>query len=117
MATTSTSIGIERYKLVFFVVHSHLEACKEAVFATGAGTFPGGTYSKVCYQTPAQGQFLPGEGAVPNIGTVGVLEHTEEMKVEILCVGKQVMQDAVKALIQAHPYEVPAYEVIKMEDI
>lgn len=117
LATMSGSALGDRYKLVFFVPHSHLESCKEAVFATGAGTFPGGKYTKTCFQSPGIGQFLPNEGANPNIGSVGALEKVEEMKVEILCVGREVMQEAVKALLKAHPYEEPAYEVYKLENI
>ncbi|KAL2217720.1 GTP cyclohydrolase 1 type 2/Nif3 [Thermoascus aurantiacus ATCC 26904] len=116
-STTTTRPVTERYKLVFFVPHPHLEACKEAVFATGAGTFPGGKYSKCCWQCPGTGQFLPGDGANPNIGEVGTLEKVEEMRVEILCVGKEVMRKAVEALLKAHPYEEPAYEVYKLEDV
>lgn len=117
MSTTSTTSVPDRYKLAFFVPHPSLEACKEAIFNTGAGTFPGGKYTKVCFQTPGTGQFLPGADAIPNIGTVGTLERVEEMKVEMLCVGRQTMLDAVNALIKAHPYEVPAYEVYKLENV
>ncbi|OKL55707.1 hypothetical protein UA08_09053 [Talaromyces atroroseus] len=113
----STAVVTDRFKLIFFVPHPQLETCKEAVFATGAGTFPGGKYSKTCFQTPGTGQFLPGDGANPNIGAVGALEFVDEMKVEILCVGRQTMLDAVKALVKAHPYEEPAYEVYKLEDV
>ncbi|CRG84604.1 hypothetical protein PISL3812_01867 [Talaromyces islandicus] len=116
MSTTSSSVA-DRFKLVFFVPHPNLETCKEAIFSTGAGAFPGGKYTKTCFQSPGTGQFLPGGGANPNIGTVGTLEHVEEMKVEILCVGRQTMLDAVKALIKAHPYEEPAYEVYKLENV
>lgn len=116
MSTTSTSVA-DRYKLVFFVPHPNLEACKDAIFDTGAGSFPGGKYTKTCFQSPGTGQFLPGGGANPNIGAVGTLEHVEEMKVEILCVGRQTMLDAVTALIKAHPYEEPAYEVYKLENV
>lgn len=107
----------DRYKLIFFVPHPQLESCKEAIFSTGAGAFPGGKYTKCCFQTPGTGQFLPGNGANPNIGAVGALEHVEEMKVEILCVGRETMLNAVRALVKAHPYEEPAYEVYKLEEV
>ncbi|KAJ5752016.1 NGG1p interacting factor 3 NIF3 [Penicillium odoratum] len=107
----------DRYKLVFTVPPSDLEACKEAIFATGAGTFPGGTYSHVCFQTTGQGQFRPNKGATPAIGAVGVLEKLEEVKVEIMCLGREVMVNAVEALVKAHPYEVVAYEVYRMENV
>ncbi|KJK61403.1 Thioredoxin-like [2Fe-2S] ferredoxin [Aspergillus parasiticus SU-1] len=105
-----------RYKLVFFVPHSHLEACKEAIFATGAGTFPGGKYTKCCFQMPGQGQFLPSDEANPAIGAAGALETVEEMKVEVMCFGRSIMLQAVDALIKAHPYEEVAYEVYKLEE-
>lgn len=106
-----------KYKLVFFVPHSHLAACKEAVFETGAGSYPQGKYSKVCFQSPGVGEFLPGKGATPHIGTVGSLEKVEVMRVEILCLGRHTMLQAVEALLKAHPYEEPAYEVYKMENV
>ncbi|KAF4214469.1 hypothetical protein CNMCM8980_010402 [Aspergillus fumigatiaffinis] len=112
----STAIP-DRYKLIFFVPHSHLEQCKEAIFATGAGTFPGGKYSKCAFQMPGQGQFLPSGDANPAIGAVGQLETVEEMKVEIMCLGRSVMLQAVEALKKAHPYEEVAYEVYKMENV
>jgi hypothetical protein len=113
----STSTPLNRYKLIFFVPPSNLEPCKEAIFATGAGTFPGGKYTKCCFQTHGQGQFLPNEGANPAIGAVGVVEQCEEVKVEIMCLGREVMLDAVRELVRAHPYEEVAYEVYQMEDV
>ena len=92
-----------RYKLFFTVPHSHLEACKTAIFGTGAGTYPEGRYRHCCFMTPGRGQFLPSEGATPSIGQVGKLEFVEEMKVEILCVGRSVLLRAVEALKKAHP--------------
>ncbi|KAK3175189.1 hypothetical protein OEA41_002435 [Lepraria neglecta] len=94
----STPTDQPRYKLIFFVPHSSLEVCKQAIFAKGAGAYPAGKYSMVCFESPGIGQFLPGEGAKPNIGTVGKLERVEEMKVEILCVGRDVMEGAVDSL-------------------
>lgn len=41
---------------------------------------------------------MPGGDADPNIGSAGQLEHVDEMRVETLCVGKQVMLAAVEAL-------------------
>lgn len=64
----------------------------------GAGSYPGGKYSMVCFEIPGIGQFLPGEGAVPNIGAVGKLERVSETRVEVLCVGKDVMTGAVDSL-------------------
>lgn len=43
-------------------------------------------------------QFMPRNGANPNKGEVEKLERGEEVKVEILCVGEQVMRRSVKEL-------------------
>lgn len=107
----------DRYKLIFFVPPSDLEACKEAIFATGAGSFPGGKYTKCCFQTNGTGQFLPSQDANPAIGAVGTLEQCDEVKAEIMCLGRDVMLNAVAALIKAHPYEEVAYEVYRMENV
>lgn len=87
-----------RYSLTFTVPHASLTACKSAIFSAGAGTYPGGKYTQVCFQTPGVGEFTPGEGAMPNIGHVGKAEVVEEMRVNVLCVGREVMIRAVEAL-------------------
>lgn len=91
---------MDRYKLIFTVPVPAAEKVKNAIFKVGAGMFPGGKYSHVCFQTAGVGQFLPEEdrGANPHIGTPGVLERVEELKVEILCVTRDVVLDAVDAL-------------------
>ncbi|KAL8930753.1 MAG: hypothetical protein Q9208_000294 [Pyrenodesmia sp. 3 TL-2023] len=110
-----------RYKLSFTVPHSSLEICKQAAFSAGAGTYAGGKYSEVCFETPGTGQFIPNQGARPAVGEVGKVERTEEVKVEILCVGRDVMLAAVEKMKKycdsAHPYEEPAYEVYAIEDV
>ncbi|KAH6857048.1 GTP cyclohydrolase 1 type 2/Nif3 [Chaetomium sp. MPI-CAGE-AT-0009] len=108
---------LTRYKLVFHVPPAALEACKAAVFAAGAGRYPGsGNYTEVCYISPGTGQFRPGDTAKPHIGTPGALEQVEETRVETLCVGEEAARKAVAALKKVHPYEEPAYSVFKMED-
>ena len=102
------------YKLAFFVPLESAEAVKEAVFATGAGRI--GNYEACCFQTPGQGQFRPLAEAAPYIGQVGELEHVEELKVELVC-ADHLVATAVAALKRAHPYEEPAYDVWRLEDI
>ncbi|TFK99307.1 GTP cyclohydrolase 1 type 2/Nif3 [Pterulicium gracile] len=109
--------ALQRFKLVFYVPPSAVAACKTAIFAAGAGRYPGpGGYTEVCFTTKGVGQFRPGNSANPHIGKVGELEDVEEVRVETLCVGRDVTKEAVEALKKAHPYEEPAYEVFKMED-
>ncbi|KAG0137594.1 hypothetical protein HOY82DRAFT_576021 [Tuber indicum] len=114
-----------RYKLIFYVPLRDLEAVKTAVFKTGAGEFPGGKYKQTCWETTGTGQFLPvkGAGANPAIGELLAdgsafrLERVEEVRCEILCTDRETAVKAVGALKRAHPYEEPAYEVYKLEDL
>lgn len=88
-----------RFKLIFFVPPSALVACKSAIFAAGAGRYPGpGNYTECCWVALGAGQFRPGDDAKPNIGKVGVLEEVQEAKVETLCLGEDVVRKAVEAL-------------------
>ena len=88
-----------RFKLVFHVPPSALAACKKAIFAAGAGRYPGpGNYTECCWTTMGTGQFRPGDTANPHIGSVGALEEVQEARVETLCLGEDVARKAVEAL-------------------
>jgi len=76
-----------------------IEACKAAIFAVGAGKYPGsGNYSECCFTTIGIGQFRPGDTANPHLGSVGKLEEAQEARVETLCVGEDVARNAIQAL-------------------
>ena len=96
--------------LVFYCPESDLEKVKEAMFAAGAGRI--GNYDRCCWQVKGQGQFRPLEGADPSIGSVGNVERVDEWKVEMVCEEANVGA-VVAALHDAHPYETPAYHVLK----
>jgi hypothetical protein len=102
------------YKLAFFVPVEDAETVKEAVFATGAGRI--GDYEACCFETLGTGQFRPLQGAMPHIGSVGALERVAELKVELVC-EDALIRDALAALRQAHPYEEPAFDVWRLEDL
>lgn len=95
----SVGSAVMRFKLVFYVPPSDLVACKTAIFAAGAGRYPGpGNYTECCWTSMGTGQFRPGDAANPHIGSKGTLEETPEAKVETLCVGEDVARKAVEAL-------------------
>lgn len=91
-----------RYTLTFTVPHSSLSACKDAIFAVGAGTYGAGRpekkYTRVCFLTPGVMEFTPGKGAEPNIGRIGKEERVEEMRVQVMCEGRAIAIKAVEAL-------------------
>lgn len=86
------------YKLHFTVPPEFLPDIKIAIFATGAGTYPGNLYQKVSFERPGIGYFTPCLGANPAIGAIGKEEMVDEVQVEILCGGEEVAREAVKAL-------------------
>lgn len=45
----------------------------------------------VCFEITGKSQFMACEGAVPNIGSVGELSRIDETRVELLCVGRDVI--------------------------
>ncbi|NHN36209.1 NGG1p interacting factor NIF3 [Pseudomaricurvus alcaniphilus] len=102
------------YKLCFYVPESHLAPVKDALFAAGAGRI--GAYDSCCWQTLGQGQFRPLAGSQPYLGQQGQVETVAEYKVELV-VDEPLIGAVVGALKSAHPYEEPAYDVVKLEDI
>jgi len=103
------------YKVVFFVPEDYKEQVKQAVFDKGAGCYQ--NYDSCAWETLGTGQFKPLSGSEPFIGKQDIVEHVAEYRVEMLC-DEQYIKAVLKALIAAHPYETPAYEVwpVKMID-
>jgi hypothetical protein len=100
------------YKISFFVPTDYAEIVKQAVFKEGAGRV--GDYAECSWETLGTGQFKPLEGSDPFIGSSEKLERVQELKVEMIC-EEGVIKAAINALKQAHPYEEPAYDVLKLE--
>jgi hypothetical protein len=101
------------YKLSFFVPKADLESVKSALFVAGAGRQ--GEYQECCWQTLGTGQFRPVEGANPAIGSVGQLEKVSEWRVEMICEPASIKR-AIAALLEAHPYEEVAYDLVQLVD-
>ncbi|WP_028387856.1 NGG1p interacting factor 3 protein, NIF3 [Legionella fairfieldensis] len=103
---------LTHYKLSFYVPESHLEIVKQALFTVGAGRQ--GNYEQTCWQCMGQGQFKPLAGANPAIGERNVLTYINEYKVEMICAAHCIFA-AVQELKSKHPYEEPAYDVVRLE--
>ncbi|MFZ2288534.1 MAG: YqfO family protein [Halopseudomonas yangmingensis] len=102
------------YKLVFFVPESHLEPVKQAVFDAGGGRI--GNYDRCCWQVLGQGQFRPLAGSQPFLGCTGELEQVAEWRVELVCEDVEVPA-MIAALRRAHPYEEPAFDLWRLENL
>lgn len=101
------------YKLGFYVPASHLEVVKAALFAAGAGRV--GDYEHCCWQVPGQGQFRPLAGSKPFIGQQDQLETVAEYRVEMVC-AEPYIEAVMKSLRRSHPYQEPAYDVVRLVD-
>lgn len=102
------------YKISVFIPESHLDAVKTAMFEAGAGRI--GDYDSCAWQCLGTGQFRPLEGSNPYLGQQGAIETVQEYKVEMVC-ADDLIRPAIAAMKQAHPYEEPAYDVWKLEDL
>jgi dinuclear metal center YbgI/SA1388 family protein len=103
--------GADLDKWVIFVPPEHAEAVRAAVFAAGAGTI--GDYSQCSWSVTGTGQFLPGAGASPAIGSVGAVERVVEDRVEVIAAARARRQ-VLTAMRAAHPYEEPAFDIVAL---
>ena len=102
------------YHITFYVPLEHCETVKEAMFKAGAGRID--NYEACAWQVLGEGQFRPMKGSNPFLGEQEKLEKVAEYKVEMFCV-EEKLKAVVDAMKTAHPYEVPAYGIVRLEDI
>jgi dinuclear metal center YbgI/SA1388 family protein len=98
-------------KVVVFVPESHAERVLDAVAQAGAGRI--GAYDRCAWTVVGTGTFRPGPGTNPAIGSVGTIEHVTEVRVETV-LPRSARTAVVAALLAAHPYEEPAYDVYEL---
>jgi dinuclear metal center YbgI/SA1388 family protein len=102
------------YKLVGFVPASALDEVAAAVFAAGGGGI--GNYKDCAFAADGIGWFTPLPGSDPTVGEIARPERTPEVRWETV-VPKGKLSRAVRAFVQAHPYEEPAFDIYPVEDV
>ena len=98
-------------KLVTFVPESHVDAVIDALADAGAGRI--GTYERCAFGAAGTGTFRPAPGSDPYLGTVGRVEQVAEVRVELV-LPRDRRPAAIAALLGAHPYEVPAWDLYEL---
>ncbi len=98
-------------KLYTYVPPAYAETVRDALFSVGGGHI--GNYSECSFSTTGTGTFKPGAGTQPFIGEVGTREETSEVKMEIVF-PSQLQHRIVAALLQSHPYEEVAYDILSL---
>ncbi len=99
-----------KYKFVVFVPADSVNDVAEAIFDAGAGAV--GNYTKCAWRTEGTGSFLPGGGANPAVGKKGRLEYVNEIRLEAIVPACKI-NNVVSAMRKAHPYEEPAFDVLR----
>ncbi len=103
--------SLDTYKLVVFVPVDSAAKVANALFAAGAGHI--GSYSHCSFAARGEGTFLPLAGAHPAIGKRGKLERVNESRLETI-VPTDRLDGVIAAMLKAHPYETPAYDVFRL---
>jgi dinuclear metal center YbgI/SA1388 family protein len=95
-------------KVVTFLPADDADRVLHAVVEAGAGNI--GNYTHCSFRAPGAGTFHAGEGTDPTVGERGSLNREPEVRLEFVAPAAR-MEEVVSALVSAHPYEEPAYDV------
>jgi len=108
-----TELSDNLIKLVTFVPVKQADSVRDALFAAGAGQI--GDYDRCSYNTTGYGTFRAGEGCDPFCGKPGEDHQEEEVRIETIFPA-YLQRKIIKALIDSHPYEEPAYDLYPLKN-
>ena len=100
-------------KLAVYVPASAADAVRSALFAAGCGNI--GNYDSCSYNVNGFGTFKANEGCNPFCGEVGELHREEEVRIETV-LPAYLKNKVIAALLKAHPYEEPAYDIYQLKN-
>ncbi len=100
-------------KIVTFCPVKDAEKIREAMFEAGSGHI--GNYDSCSFNAKGTGTFRGDETTTPYVGEPEKLHHEKEMRIETV-VPAYLVNNTIKALIQAHPYEEVAYDIYPLEN-
>jgi dinuclear metal center YbgI/SA1388 family protein len=105
--------GLAMDKLAVYVPVADADRVRAVLAEVGAGRL--GDYDNASFSTAGTGRFRPLAGANPAIGEVGRTEAVAEERVEVV-LPRRLRSAVVAAMLAAHPYETPAYDVVELAD-
>lgn len=100
-------------KLHTFVPAEHGEKVRSAIFAAGAGEI--GNYSECSFNVDGIGTFKAGNGANPFVGKIDQRHQENETRMEMIFPAF-LERVVVKAMLDAHPYEEVAYDIVEVSN-
>ncbi len=96
-------------KLSVMVPEREAESVRMAMFDAGAGQL--GNYDCCSFNVSGTGTFRANAGANPFVGEIDELHYEPEVRVDVL-VPTWLKSKVESAMLEVHPYEVPAYEFV-----
>jgi dinuclear metal center YbgI/SA1388 family protein len=100
-------------KLYTFVPVEYADKVRAALFAAGAGSI--GAYSECSFNTEGTGTFKAGENTHPFVGEKNIRHEEKEIRTEVIFPA-YLKNDVVSALLQSHPYEEVAYDIVSLSN-
>lgn len=98
-------------KLAVFCPVSHSLDVKNTLFSAGAGQI--GNYDECSYSSIGEGTFRANHSAKPFIGKIGNRHVEPEEKIEVI-VSKHNLNQVIRKMLTAHPYEEVAYDCVEL---
>lgn len=111
-ASSRTSVPLD--KIITFVPEDQAQLVIDALAEAGAGAI--GNYDRCAFTVQGTGTFRPLTGAHPYLGTAGEVEKVTEQRIEMV-LPRQRRTPVVAALLAAHPYETPAWDLFELAPV
>jgi hypothetical protein len=99
---------IKRKKVAVYIPGGSLEQAAREMAKAGAGKI--GEYENCSFRINGTGTFKPLPGSSPYSGSKNKINYADEVRLEMEC-GEDDLNRVLDAMLAAHPYEEPAYEV------
>ncbi|MEI7504164.1 MAG: Nif3-like dinuclear metal center hexameric protein [Paludibacter sp.] len=100
-------------KLITYVPRLHSYRVREALFEAGAGQI--GNYDACSFNVEGTGTFRANENAVPYVGEINEIHSEPETRIEVI-LPDYLQFKVLEVLLKSHPYEVPAYDFIPLQN-
>jgi len=102
-----------QFKVVVFVPQENLDKVSNAVFGSGGGII--GEYENCSFRLNGEGTFKGSGKSNPVIGKKNRFEKVNEVRFEFI-VDSWKLNGVIAALLKAHPYEEPAYDIYPLKN-
>jgi dinuclear metal center YbgI/SA1388 family protein len=100
-------------KLYVFVPNDYADKVRNAAFEAGGGNI--GNYDNCSFNVQGTGSFKAGQNTDPFVGDIGETHFEAENRIEVVF-PEHLESKIINAVIEAHPYEEVAYDIISLEN-